>query len=278
MCHTIWKLIADLFVTFFSLLDFRNDDFSCAEKDDNKPLWKWLLVSAIVFGAFLRIFIFWRYPQLGRDAVYYLNMSEMWSKSSFASLLEYNPLFYIPPVMLGFIQFFIRLGCSPLAAGVTLNLFAGIILIPLFYLIAKYLFDNRKAGVVAAFLASFNPVLVEYSTNVMRENFMLLFLALALLGVILGFRKKDFWFSAGGFFTAWAFLSRHEALEFLPLMALTFIFFAVCRIFPWKKIFIDAAWFTSGMIIGIILIMLLFGIPIDYFTEPFYARIVRTLL
>lgn len=276
--ETVKKVVIDFALTFFSVFDWRNDGFSCAEKDENKTLYRWLLFAAIVLGAFLRIFIFYREPQLGRDAIYYLNMSEMWSKSSFASLLECNPFFYIPPVMLGFIQFLIRLGCSPLVAGVTLNLFAGIILIPSFYFLGKYLFDSRKAGVTAAFLASFNPVLVDYSKNVMRENFMLLFMALALLFIILGFRKKDIWFASGGFFTAWAFMSRYEALEILPLMLLTLAFFAVCRIFTWKKLFIDGIWFLAGIIIGVVFIMLIFGVPIEFFTEPFYAKIDRTLL
>ena len=278
MWETVKKVVIDFALTFFSGFDWRNDGFSCAEKDENKTLYRWLLFAAIVSGAFLRIFIFYREPQLGRDAIYYLNMSEIWSKNSFAYLLEYKREFYIPPVMLGFIQFFIRLGCSPLAAGVTLNLLAGILMIPIFYFIGKYLFDSRKAGATAAFLASFNPVLVDYSKNVMRENFMLLFMALALLFIILGFRKKDIWFASGGFFTAWAFMSRYEALEILPLMMLTFAFFAVCRIFTWKKLFIDGIWFLAGIIIGVVFIMLIFGVPIEFLTEPFYAKINRTLL
>lgn len=276
--ETVKKVVIDFALTFFSVFDWRNDGFSCAEKDENKTLYRWLLFAAIVLGAFLRIFIFWREPQLGRDAIYYLNMAEMWSKNSFAYLLEYKIVFYIPPVMLGFIQFFIRLGCSPLAAGVILNLLAGTLMIPIFYLIGKYLFDSRKAGATAAFLASFNPVLVDYSANIMRENFMLLFMALALLFIILGFRKKDIWFTLGGFFSAWAFMSRYEALEILPLMLLTLAFFAICRIFPWKKLFIDGIWFLAGIIIGVVFIMLLFGVPIEFLTEPFYAKIDRTLL
>jgi ferredoxin len=84
--------------------------------------------------------------------------------------------------------------------------------------------------------------------------------------------------SSGGFFTAWAFMSRYEALEILPLMMLTFAFFAICRIFTWKKLFIDSIWFIAGIMIGVFLVALLFGVPIEFFTEPFYAKINRTLL
>ena len=276
MWKIIKKTIYDFALTLFSVFDWRNDKFSCAEKDENTVVYRWLLAAAVLFGIFLRIILFWREPQLSRDAIYYLQVAEIWSKNNFEALLKYDPAFHIPPVMFGFIQFFIRLGLSPLAAGNILNLLAGIVLIPVFYLIARYLFESRKAGVTAAFLTAFNPVLVDYSTNVMRENFMLLFLAAALLGMILGFRREKIWFAASGFFTVFGIFSRYEALEILPQIILTFACFGIFRLFPWRTIFIGSIWFIIGMIIALTLLILLFGIPADYIFGSILQKLNRT--
>ncbi len=277
-----WKciknLVIDFVLTFFSLLDWRNDGFSCSEGNERKGLYRWLLLAAVLFGAFLRIFIFLREPQVGQDAVYYLEIAERWSRSSFSALLENDPLFYIPPVMMGIIQLFIRMGCSPLSAGIALNLIFGIGLIPLFYLAGRYLFDSRKAGVVAAFLISFNPILVDYSANIMRENFMLFFEAGFFLFAILGFRKRNFFFAVSGFFLAWAVFSRYEALEILPLMAFSFVWFAVFRIFTWKKILVGNVYFWGGLAVGCLLLIWIFGIPLHFLGTPVMRKIEGTLL
>ena len=278
----MWKIIKetiiDFALTLFSVFDWRNDKFSCAEKDENAVLYRWLLAAAIIFGIFLRLYLFWQEPQLCRDAIYYLELASIWSKGSFSSLIEYNATFQIPPVMLGFIQLFIRAGFSPLVAGISLNLFAGTVLIPIFYLIAKYLFESRKAGVTAAFLTAFNPVLTDYSTDVMRENFMLLFLALALLGILLGFRRNTIWFAPGGFFTVFGIFSRYEALEVMPLLVLTFVLFGIFRIHPWKKLFIGSGLFIIGMIAAFILILSVCGISANYFLGSVLIKIKKTLL
>ena len=280
--NNFWKciksLVIDFVLTFFSLLDWRNDGFSCSEENERNGLYRWLLLAAVLFGAFLRIFIFLREPQVGQDAVYYLEVSEMWSRSSFSALLEDDPSFYIPPVMLGIIQLFIRMGCSPLSAGIALNLIFGIGLIPLFYLAGRYLFDSGKAGVVAAFLISFNPILVDYSANIMRENFMLFFEVLFLLFAVLGFRKKNIFFAASGFFLAWAVFSRYEALEILPLMAFSFAWFAALRVFTWKKILIGNVYFWGGLAVGCILLIWIFGIPFHFFETTVLRKIEGTLL
>jgi len=282
LTNNIWKsvknLVIDFVLTFFSLLDWRNDGFSCSEENERKVLYRWLLLAAVLFGAFLRIFIFLREPQVGQDAVYYLEISEMWSRSSFSALLENDPSFYIPPVMLWFIQIFIRMGCSPLSAGIVLNLIFGIGLIPLFYLTGRYLFDSGKAGVVAAFLISFNPILVDYSANIMRENFMLFFEAAFLLFAVLGFRKKNIFFGPSGFFLAWAVFSRYEALEILPLMVFSFVWFAVMRVFAWKKILMGNVYFWGGLAAGCILLIWVFGIPFHFFETTVMSKIEGTLL
>ena len=84
--------------------------------------------------------------------------------------------------------------------------------------------------------------------------------------------------AVGGFFVTWASLSRYEALECLPLLVFTLFFFAVFRIFPRKKLFIDSIWFFCGMIIGFVLITSLFGIPAEFYLGPFCEKINRTLL
>ena len=272
--QTVKNVVIDFALTFWSVFDWRNDGFSCAGEDtpESKRLWHWLLLAAVITGAVLRGIVFSMEPDLGRDAVLYVDIAESWAAGGWAGVLERMHGFYLPPCMFWWIKIFIQAGMSPLAAAIMVNMAAGIIMIPLFYAIGKVLFASRKAGVIAAFLAAYNPRLVEYSTEVMRENFMLSGLAVMLLFTVLGFRKNSLYFLGSGFFTVYSILSRMEALEVLPLMGACLALLAIFRIYPLKKLLLCAAYFLIGCIAGCIIFYFLFGIPSEFYTGNFFIR------
>ena len=272
--QTVKTVVIDFALTFWSVFDWRNDGFSCAGEDTpkSKRLWHWLLFAAVATGAVLRCLVLSVEPDLGRDAVLYVEIAESWATGGWAGVLERMRGFYLPPCMFWWIKIFIQAGMSPLAAAIMVNMAAGIIIVPLFYTIAKSLFNSRKAGVIAAFLAAYNPRLVEYSTEVMRENFMLSGLALMLVFTVLGFRRNSLYFLGSGFFTVYSILSRMEALEVLPLMFLCFILMAVLRVYPLKKVLLQMLYFVIGCAIGFIILYWLFGIPMDFYTKNLFRR------
>ena len=110
----------------------------------------------------------------------------------------------------------------------------------------------------------------------MRENFMLLFMAAGLLCMILGLRKKDIWFLPAGFFVCWSVFSRYEALELLPLLALSFLFFLCTKLFTLKKLVICGIWFMIGFAAGYVLLMLIFNIPVDFYVYKISGTMLRT--
>ncbi len=276
--QTVKTVAIDFALTFWSVFDWRNDGFSCAEDTQkSKRLWHWLLFAAVVTGIALRGFVLAVEPDLGRDSVFYIEMIGRWVSDGWEEMLKSVRVFFIPPCMLWWIKIFIQAGMAPLTAAIIVNMVTGVIIIPLFYAIAKVLFDSRKAGVVAAFLAAYNPRLVEYSTEVMRENFMLSGLAAMLLFTVLGFRKNNLYFLGSGFFAVYSILSRMEALEVLPLMFVCVVLLALLRVYPLKKLMFQMLYFMLGCIAGCIILYLIFGIPLDFYTVNLFNR-AQTLL
>lgn len=272
--QTVKTVVIDFALTFWSVFDWRNDGFSCAGEDTpkSKRLWHWLLFAAVVTGTALRVLEFFVDADLSRDSFFYVEVVEKWIRGGWDEVLKPVRYFFVPPCMLWWIKIFVQAGVPPLAAAIVVNMIAGITIIPLLYGIARVLFDNRKAGVIAAFLAAYNPRLVEYSTEVMRENFMLSGLAVMLLFTVLGFRKNSLYFLGSGFFTVYSILSRMEALEVLPLMFLCFILMAVLRVYPLKKVLLQMLYFVIGCAIGFIILYWLFGIPMDFYTKNLFRR------
>lgn len=271
--QTVKTVAIDFALTFWSVFDWRNDGFSCAEDTQkSKRLWHWLLFAAVVTGIALRCLVLIIETDLGRDSVFYIGVAEKWAYGGWAEVLKPVRYFFIPPCMFWWMKIFIQAGVPSLTVAIMVNMVAGTVIIPLFYGIGKVLFDSRKAGVVAAFLAAYNPRLVEYSTEVMRENFMLSGLAAMLLFTVLGFRKNSLYFLGSGFFTVYSILSRMEALEVLPLMFLCFVMLALLRVYPLKKILLQMLYFVLGCVAGCIILYFLFGIPLTFYTQNLFNR------
>lgn len=274
MWHTVKTYAVDFFLTLWSVFDWRNDGYSCAEESRNsKRLWYALLLTAVLLGSAVRFYILHVEPDIGRDGVYYIELATRWANGNFDDVRRGEVhWFFILPGALWCIKLLIQLGLPPLAAAVTANMLAGIALIPLMYKISSVLFDSRKAGVVAAFLTALNPVLVDYSTDVLRENFMLLSIAIMLLFTVLGFRKDSRYFCGAGFFTVAGILSRYEALEVIPLLLICLALLAVLRVYPVRKIMMQLLYFILGCIAGAVIFYFLLGIPAQYYTVNLFRR------
>ena len=271
--HNVKAAVIDFALTLWSVFDWRNDGFSCADDaEKHQRRWSWLLVSAIVSGAVLRLFLLANEPDLGRDSIYYIGVAEKWALYGWDEVLKPVRYFFVPPCMFWWMKILIQAGVSPHIAGLTVNMIAGISIIPLFYGIARVFFDSRKMGVVAAFLAAFNPVLVDFSTEIMRENFMLSGIGAVLLFTALGFRRNSLYFIGAGFFTVYSILSRTEALEILPLIFLCFALLAIFRVYPLKKILLQMLYFAVGCLAGCIILYFLFGIPLRFYTVNLFRR------
>ena len=274
MWHTVKTYAVDFFLTLWSVFDWRNDGFSCAEESrDSKRLWYALLLTAVLLGSAVRFYIRWVEPDIGRDGIYYIELATRWANGNFDDVQRGEVrCFFLLPGTMWCIKLFIQLGLPPLVAAVTANMLAGIALIPLMYKIASLLFDSRKAGVVAAFLTALNPVLVDYSTDVLRENFVLLSMAIMLLFTMLGFRRDSRYFCGAGFFTAAGIFFRFEALEVIPLMLICFVLLAVMRVYPFKKLIIQLLYFILGFIAGTVIFYFLLGVPAQYYTGNLFRR------
>ena len=134
---------------------------------------KYILLSLIIIGAFLRLYnLGFNSLWLDEASTYSISSQSFFAIWQYMAAGEFNPpLFYwIEHIMLVF-------GNSEIILRIVPAIF-GILTIPIFYLIGKE-FLNDKTGLVLATLAAFSPFLILYSQEARAYSMMLFFVALA---------------------------------------------------------------------------------------------------
>jgi hypothetical protein len=110
---------------------------------------------------------------ISNDAVHYINIA----KAIKEGILPSETILYSPgyPIFIMFINFLIK---NYILSSKLVSLLSGILLLIPLYLLAKDVSD-RKVAIIAVILASFNPMLVDYSLSSLTESvYTFLFVAL----------------------------------------------------------------------------------------------------
>ncbi|MGZ5333323.1 MAG: glycosyltransferase family 39 protein [Solirubrobacterales bacterium] len=151
-----------------------------------ETLRKHALPLAIVVGAALRFYA------LGHQSFWYDEWDTVFmTQQSFGDMLErLGPVELTPPVYFVLTWLWaVPFGDSEFALR-SLSALAGIGLIPVLYLAARDLVD-RRAGLIVAWLAAVNPLLVWYSQEARSYSLMLLFTAAAFLFFVRALKSPD---------------------------------------------------------------------------------------
>jgi 4-amino-4-deoxy-L-arabinose transferase-like glycosyltransferase len=122
---------------------------------------------------------------ISNDAVHYINIA----KAIKEGILPSETILYSPgyPIFIMFINFLIK---NYILSSKLVSLLSGILLLIPLYLLAKDVSD-RKVAIIAVILASFNPMLVDYSLSSLTES-VYTFLFVALLYVFFSsFKNMD---------------------------------------------------------------------------------------
>ena len=225
-----------------------------------------LLLAAGVYALVSRLLVMYFEPQVSRDAVYYLELVEQWSKSSFVETTKNDPYYFVPPFMIYCIQLPVRFGCPILPAAVGLNMLMNLSLVPLTYFAALLLFRRRKLSVIAAFLIASHPGLVEMASDVMRENYMLAGILWCMIFALLGFYKNKYFFMLTGFFAAASAMVRYESLEILGILGIIWLVMLFNKV-SFLKILVQGLLFLAGFAAGMMILSMLMGIPAGFYTQ-----------
>lgn len=197
------------------------------DNKDKKGLYRQIVVLVIfLVGLAFRLVKLILDPLLLRDSITYLNQADNWLRTNdfFQSL---NSEF--PPIPVYTIKELAKLVYSTELAGRSLSLFLGSLIPVLAYFITLKLARKEYVALASAFLFVFNPKLIAYSIQPLRENHYLFFQSLVFLFMVDGIKSGRMiqWFMTGCFIV-FAVYCRFEALE--NILILSFIlFFMVLR-------------------------------------------------
>jgi len=124
-----------------------------------------------------------------------------------------------PPLFYWIEHFMLMLGNSETILRIVPAV-AGVLAIPVFYLVGKEFYD-RNTGIIAAACAAFSPFLISYAQEARAYTLMLLFLALAVLFFFRGIKSASLadW-ALFGVFAALAFWSHFYALVMVAALVL----------------------------------------------------------
>ena len=182
----------------------------------------------------LRLIIHGMDSMISRDGVIYLNMIQCWHDSgSYEGMLESLDVPYsysfdyedIPSLFFFLAQLVMDLGYTSFTATFLLNLFFGCSLPLLGYGMARFVFRQRWKAFASGLLFVVHPFFVSVSIQPQRDVGYLFFSGLTVLFAMYALFKHypSFW-TICGICIALACMIRIEALEFLAIFPLLFLF------------------------------------------------------
>ncbi|MBR2344687.1 MAG: hypothetical protein IKA71_02745 [Lentisphaeria bacterium] len=229
------------------------------------------LFIIVIIAVILRMVYLIQSPIETRDGIAYINFTHKWFELGQAALPAHET---VPPPLYCYLgKSLMYCGLSAANALLYINMISGILLLIPAYLIGRYIYNDRNAGLWFAAFAAVMPPLVEYSCVRLREG-LYLFLLFWIVCLWIMTLKRVLWklnaFIIGALCIP-ALYCRYEAVEFLPFVL---VGLPLAMLFPnwqWKNAFVTAVLISSGVIVCGMLFYILPGMP-DIF-NIFYNRI-----
>lgn len=231
-----------------------------------------LLGLCVLAALLLRLHMLFAESFIDRDAVYYLDLAEKWSRADFASLMVADPRLHVLPMYYFFVKLAIQAGFAPLTGALAVNLALATALVPVMHGCGRALFNSRGMGLLTAALTAAHPIFVEVSVQVFREDAMLFGLGVALWLAVKG-EKKPHWWLGSGVGVAFAILSRYEALEALGAAGVYLGLNWALGVAKWRGQIVKYACFLLGVATGLALFSLVMGIPWRFYDVNFFNRV-----
>ena len=201
-----------------------------------------------LFALGLRLAFLWLFPIVQRDGILYLEMMEAWDKTgSYQEILKvFRWMKWIPPFPLYLMKLFMPLGVSAECSARIFSITCGSLVPVIGYGIVWTLTKRQYLAIAAGLLFAVHPVLIEFSTQPLRDVFYIFWAGLTLFFLCRGMMKAKWYdWCAAGVFAAVSFLTRYEALEFIPLALMFLVSAPMFHQSSWKKTVLHGIMFFS---------------------------------
>lgn len=227
----------------------------------------YFVVVLIVLTAFLcRLAYYFKYPVQWRDAYAYKSISDVWDNTKHYPLFQDDEeLNYVPPFPLFiFNKLSLIFNSSYFISGVAVEIVLGSFLVFIIWKGCMLLHLGVISSIMISLIACFHHTLLDFSTQVTRDNLYLFFSAIALLHFLNIIYTRSFFHSiCFGLFSALSFLCRYEAIELLLLLF----------VFTWKIYRYKSNYFFSCFIASATFFFAVF--TINYMICPDYSQFIN---
>ena len=190
----------------------------------------YILLTIILLAFGLRLTRCFLVDRFDKDGVVYIKMAQKFAvdqPGEACMLRPEMPPFY--PYLMGLGE---KIGFTAEFFGKAMNLIFGVLAVFGSFLVAELIF-KKKIALLAAFLCAVNPVLVESSTGIMREETSLCMMLFSLFFILKAIKKEKYnflnWIIAG-VLSAVAALIRPDGAEILAALVIWIIVSSIfCR-------------------------------------------------
>ncbi len=215
-------------------------------------------ITVLALG--VRLFLWEMEPVISRDGVYYLETARRFSGVSGEVIPEY---FFSPPLWIGILGVFFRLGWDTEFWGMGVNLFAGVLL-PLVVCCGMLeLKQSRMAALAAAALVAVHPSAAALSVVLQRESLYLLCCAVMAV-MALRAAHSVWWWGVAGVMAGFAAMLRFETMEFVLLAGCGFLYCVAFRITGWRRSLAALGLYGLGMCLGGLLVFIFLSFSLPY--------------
>ena len=225
----------------------------------NKQTLQFLLI--ITAAMILRVVYAVLHPIETRDGIWYINFTQKWFEAGDAALPVYETM--SPPLYCYLGKNLMYCGLSAAEALLYINMICGILLLIPAYLIGRYIYNDRNAGLWFAAFAAVMPPLVEYSCVRLREGLYLFLLFWIVCLWIMALKRINWKLNAfiGGCLCIPALYCRYEAWEMFPFMLLGLPLVMLFPNWKWKEALGSAGFVLLGIVVAGVIFYFLPGMP-----------------
>ena len=168
-------------------------------------------------------------PAIGRDGSFYCLTAHVWHETG-----RYDWGF--PPLLLFIMKSGLARGFPVQSTAVAVNILSGVLCTVIGYGIAKETTENKKIAILSAALFAVHPGINALSIEVGRDTLYLCLAGFSAWSILAGLKRKScLYWSIGGILCAFSLLTRHETLEFLPIVFVMLLAGAAVRMISWKQ-------------------------------------------
>ena len=194
-------------------------------------------------------------PVLLRDSAQYLNMAEVWKNTGlYSEAIQVGTP--VPPLPIFMIKALAATGLSEEMVGRGIALFLGSWIPVIGFAIIFLIYKRYEIAVITACILMFNPTLVSFSTQPMRENNYLFFQGIMFYFLVISIRKGGITpLVLCGLLCTASMFCRYEALESCFLCPIVYLIVFLYKRISLKRFATCVSVFLLSVIISSLVIV-----------------------